>query len=90
MIVLDELRDDVPEVPLTNWNDAIPKHSSLIELTKRSTLRLLGVNAQISQVVNPHLQSIPVTTIERPMHTAPHVVQTIGRRYHVAQVDGGP
>jgi hypothetical protein len=23
MIVLDELRDDVPEVPLTPWNDAI-------------------------------------------------------------------
>jgi hypothetical protein len=23
MIVLDELRDDVPEVPLTDWNDAI-------------------------------------------------------------------
>ena len=23
MIVLDELRDDLPEVPLTDWNDAI-------------------------------------------------------------------
>jgi hypothetical protein len=23
MIVLDELRDDLPEVPLTEWNDAI-------------------------------------------------------------------
>jgi hypothetical protein len=23
MVVLDELRDDVPDVPLTDWNDAI-------------------------------------------------------------------
>ena len=35
MIVLDELRDQVPEVPLADWNDAIEAFS-LIDLTNRS------------------------------------------------------
>ena len=34
MIVLDELHDYVPEVPLTDWNDAI--ETFLIDLTNRS------------------------------------------------------
>ena len=59
MIVLDELRDDVPEMPLTDWNDAL--ETFFLDRPYKS----LGVGVRVGRALGSRTPRMPASLSRR-------------------------